>query len=223
MSAPALSDVDGTYACSNQDLHRSTAVLLSARFAYVTPSGRLTRCKNRDEQIKNRDEHIYVIDGGYVDSSASMTVHDLYRQVERLVECHNLQVGKDSQPPRGCPKMSVGRAIRPVLVQVDNGYSTVATAPAGPRPKELLVPPRGRRTATATVEPAARQRAHAVFAADVGAVFAADVGPVNYVRVANVRHPGIQAPLGWVLSTGAREDLKDQLDRESARARGLIF
>jgi hypothetical protein len=45
----------------------------------------------------------------------------------------------------------------------------------------------------------------------------------GYVRVANARHPGVQAPLGWVLSKAARDDLYRQMQTATQRACPLIF
>jgi hypothetical protein len=191
--ATGLYDLTEIYLCSDQDLRGSTAALLSARFPYVTPSGRLTQCADDDV-------HTNVVDGGYLDNSGAMSATDLYRTVRQLIRDHNELF---DQCRTACP-VAEGeerpvRRIRPVFVQVDNGYGNVAAAGDSGRPRELLVPPRTRLAVAGTVEQTARQRAFATF------------GSAAFFRIANAPHPGVQAPLGWVMSDSARDQLCDEL------------
>ncbi len=202
--APTLTDLDD-FLCGGQDLTRSTAALLSARFPYISPAGRLTRCGG--------GERTYVVDGGYVETSASLTALDLYLAVKPLVDCHNHQVDPHVAVTGDCSAVSAGgtRRIRPVLIQIDNGYSTLATPTVtGARPNQLLVPPQTFQAVGSAAEFTARQRAFDAF------------GTGNYARVANIRRPGVQAPLGWVLSSGARQDLEVQLTRATTPAASLF-
>lgn len=183
--APAvgLTNLAGTYICvgSNGDVRRSTAALLSARFPYVTPSGRLTNCT--DPAVNT-----FVADGGYVDGLGANSAVALYEQVRRLVASHNDSVGRSGS----------GRRIRPIFVQIDNGYLAEASSPAPGRPPELLVPPLGKLAASDASENTTSQRAFSAF------------GSCWYARIADVPVPGVEAPLGWVLSTSARDDLDEQ-------------
>jgi hypothetical protein len=191
--------------CRDQDLARSTAALLSARFPYITPSGRLTRCGGGD--------HTFVVDGGYVENSGGLTAYDLYLQVKPLIDCHNQQLDGPTTPPAGCSAVQGGatRRIRPVFIQIDNGYSTLAaTTATDASPNQLLVPPQGYQAVGSAAEFTAQQRLFDAF------------GSGNYARVANIRRPGVQAPLGWVLSSGARQDLEAQLARATASAHRLL-
>jgi hypothetical protein len=199
--ATGLYDLTEQFLCADQDISMSTAALLSARFPYVTPSGRLERCGEGGART-------YVVDGGYFDNSGSMSATDLYLQVMPLVDMHNRLVDQCASKS-GCTGFPADqrpvRHIRPLFVQIDNGYSSVAAVGNASRPQELGVPPRTRLAVAGSVEQTARQRSYEVFS-DVA-------GRNRFLRVANAPHPGVQAPLGWVLSASAREDLCRELVR----------
>ncbi|GLZ28386.1 hypothetical protein Lesp02_05760 [Lentzea sp. NBRC 105346] len=195
LTGPALIDLYEGYTSCN-DVNRSTAALLSARFPYVTPAGRLPSCYEKDSPV-------HVVDGGYVEASASLTAHDLLETLRPLIDCHNAAFAREASSD--CDLMLKGRPapsrrVRPVLIQIDNGYGSVAAAAAPNRPSELLVPLLGSTAALAAADSSARQRAYAAF------------GCPYYVRIANVPKPGAQAPLGWTLSRSARSELDAQLD-----------
>jgi hypothetical protein len=201
LDATGLYDLTEQFLCPNQDVAMSTAALLSARFPYVTPSGRLDRCGERGART-------YVVDGGYLDNSGSMSATDLHLQTMPLIDMHNKLVDKCASKS-GCPEFSTDqrpvRHVRPLFVQIDNGYSSVAAAGNTSRPHELVVPPRTRLAVGGSVEQTARQRSYEAFSN----VFGKDA----FLRVANAPHPGVQAPTGWVLSASAREDLCQELVR----------
>jgi hypothetical protein len=154
---------------------------------------------------------VSVIDGGYVDATGSLTAIDLHAQLGRLIACHNQSVAggigtgttAGSAGVQNCKPGSgtVKRPVRAVLVQIDNGYTSVASVPDPGRPRELLVPLKGKLAAVGSAESSVRQRALEAF------------GCAGYLTLANVRGPGAQAPLGWVLSRSAQLELDDQLVR----------
>ncbi|MFE9240564.1 hypothetical protein [Streptomyces sp. NPDC007007] len=206
LGGPALIDLRAGFLCESADVNRSTAALLSARFPFITPSGRLTgdRCGHEEAAVS-------VIDGGYVDATGSLTAIDLHAKLGRLIACHNQRVAggtgagtsAGSAGVQNC-KPGSGTATRPVravLVQIDNGYTSVASAPDPGRPRELLVPLKGKSAAVGSAEASVRQRALEAFGCD------------GYLTLANVRGPGAQAPLGWVLSRSAQQELDGQLVR----------
>jgi hypothetical protein len=199
--ATGLYDLTEQFLCPNQDVFMSTAALLSARFPYVTPSGRLERCGESGART-------YVVDGGYLDNSGSMSATDLYLQTMPLIDMHNELVDQCASKS-GCTGFPADqrpvRHVRPLFVQIDNGYSSVAPVGDTSRPHELGVPPRTRLAVAGSVEQTARQRSYEVFS-DVA-------GQNRFLRVANAPHPGVQASLGWVLSASAREDLCRELVR----------
>ncbi|MER5472796.1 hypothetical protein [Streptomyces sp. NPDC002685] len=194
----ALIDVRGGFLCGRQDVRRSTAALLSARFPYITPSGRLSTetCDERLKKNERAQAWLSVVDGGYVDSTGSLTAVDLFNELKPLVDCHNQVAGaancSESRPPV--------RKVELVLVQIDNGYNSVASATPPGRPRELFVPIEGLLGVYGTKDANARQRAYQAFRCG------------NYLRLANVRGPGAQAPLGWSLSNSAKDDLDRQLN-----------
>jgi hypothetical protein len=192
----ALIDLTNGYVCSGQDLRRSTAAVLSARFPYVTPSGSFVAC--------DRTGRVSVVDGGYVDNTGSLSTVDLFTQVRPYIDCHNDLYFHTSPLPANCATLLAGapaptRPIRPVFIHIDNGYASVAQAPALSRPHELLLPPLGYLNAASTINASSLQRAFTTF------------GCSSYVRVANRPNPDIQAPLGWTMSPAAQDDLDGQL------------
>lgn len=212
--ATGLYDLTDVFLCRGQDVRQSTAALFSARFPYVTPSGQLTRCGSDSS-------HTYVVDGGYLDNSGSMTATDLFQQTEASIRAHNATLARCQQNP-DCgvaPAERPTRRIKPIFVQIDNGYTSLAQGSNDARPRELGVPPRSRLAVAGAVEHGARQRSYEVFRSD-------PVPPGNptaerlevvYLRVANSPHPGVQAPLGWVMSGSARDELCQELARLDLR------
>jgi len=192
VDATGLYDLTELFLCRDDDLRLSTAMLLSARFPYVSPAGRITTCAA---------PHLpsYVVDGGYLDNSGSLSATDAYLAVKPLVEAHNARLAACEGECPGDDPLRPRRAIRPVFLQIDNGYPSSARIETGGRPQELLIPPKARLAVAGGVEKAARQRSFTVF------------GPTAYLRVSNAPHPGVQAPLGWALSDTARDELCQEL------------
>jgi hypothetical protein len=109
-----------------------------------------------------------------------------------------------------------GPCLQPVVVQIDNGYDDVPAASKPSRPKELVAPLTGSLAAGTQAAATARQSLATVASrlADssgcrTGRVPVPDLP--TYLRVAPQAHPGIQAPLGWSLSSASRDDMKQQL------------
>ncbi|MFE6840136.1 hypothetical protein ACFVFI_35580 [Streptomyces sp. NPDC057705] len=209
VGGPTLLDLRGAFLCGAQDISRSTAALLSARFPYITPSGRLT---GTGEPCVSKDTPVSVVDGGYVEATGSLTATDLLEALNEEIACHNRLAAGGAPTARcvagaGAPR----RQVQAVLVQIDNGYNAVGTASPSGRTPELVVPPKARAAVGNTKDAQARQRAFKAF------------GCPNYLRFANVRGPGAQAPLGWVLSQSAQADLEGQLAKMRDRGPGTGF
>jgi hypothetical protein len=186
------------YLCDGErDVRLSTAALLSARFPYVTPSGRLVRdCGDTVDEIS------YVIDGGYREGSGALTALQLWDAVEEAVWEFN--VTSDVK-------------IIPFMIHIENGYSPPspqATTP--PVPNEWVVPAQGRvRDGLVTVS---RATAAARFNEPVRAgtrVVNCKIGDKalksRYAFLTTKAHPGVSAPLGWTLSQESYDDLERQL------------
>ncbi|MFE5679751.1 hypothetical protein ACFQ7B_37235 [Streptomyces erythrochromogenes] len=212
--SPALIDLRGTFLCRKQNIRLSTAALLSARFPWVSPSGRFIRsdCDTHTDTL----HPLSVVDGGYIDGTGSLTAVDLLRQLQRDLDCHNAVADHNTTTNPGSQCDLAGttptRVIKPVIVQIDNGHTSKAGATPDDHTHELLVPLQslvGSRIESQ--EAIARQRAFS------------SVECGHYLRVANLRSPGPQAPLGWALSLTAQEQLDGQLARLNPSDRPLTL
>jgi hypothetical protein len=203
---------------STQDVHAllcdsrlrlSTAALLSARFPWVSPSGRLAPCAAKAKTLVTAN----VVDGGYFDTSAASAIVELWDHVRPEVERFNAE-------PRS------NWCLVPVLVELDNHYAGYP-APASVRPWETSVPLATVQAARNAREANARQAAALAFAGPlsptVDAVLidrrranAAPLPALNrFEELRPAAHPGTEAPLGWALSKASVDDLNHELlDRE---------
>jgi hypothetical protein len=197
------------YLCASQDIRLSTASHLAARFPIIAPSGRV----GADLIDCGSDGRVaYVVDGGYLEGSASSTVVEIWSTLEERVARHN--AAATSEP-----------CIVPVLIHIDNGYEEPAPAAADPDPGELLLPVRALAGGQFGRYANARQSEALQFARPLSAggsqvtIRAADGSVLDdrYVRITTRAHPGVQAPLGWSLSDASIDDLRDQLDLPANR------
>jgi hypothetical protein len=199
-----------------RDVRRSTAALLSARFPFVSPAGRIeVQCDEPSGDAANKVV-AYAADGGYLDTSAASSIVELWPEVQRLIA-----------------RTTPSECVVPFFLQIDNGYETAGLPPSDPAPNQMAVPSHGRARAPGGVAQAARQAAARLFddsiidgtgtrvvadpgervrAGRPGARYRApyDVTP-RFMRITTEGHPGTRAPLGWVLSQSSREDLDHQL------------
>jgi len=178
------------------DTRLSTIAILSARFPYVSPSGRLERrCTDEDKGNKVT----YVVDGGYLETSGASPIVELFDKLDPVIRGYNRRAGAQA-------------CVIPLMIQIDNGYEDDAAPRARKRPTELFVPPltlvatRGAR--------AAQAKAQAALLFDrpfQGATL--DGAPLadRYTHFVIQTHAGARAPLGWALSATARQALRDQL------------
>jgi hypothetical protein len=69
----------------NRDMHLSTAVVMGARFPYVSPAGRidehLAPRGNESDKKQNTRPH-YFVDGGYFDNSGAGVVQEMIRAIQ---------------------------------------------------------------------------------------------------------------------------------------------
>jgi hypothetical protein len=107
------------YLCPGQDVRLSTAALLSARFPYISPSGKIG-CANY------HNDPAYVVDGGYYDNTAVSPLIELWTRLRTLVAAWN--------------RDHTDACIVPFLVEIDNHYAQPAAPVAGARPHELTIP-----------------------------------------------------------------------------------
>jgi hypothetical protein len=126
-----------------RDLPIATAVLLSARFPFVTPSGKLSGgCGGTT----------YLVDGGYRDTSAASTLVELWPSVLDRLATRDASTGDEQRPAR-----------ESIFIQIDNGYDEAAAPHTDRRPNELLVPTQGRDRAMGGIANASKQGAERTF------------------------------------------------------------
>lgn len=178
------------------DAPLATVAILSARFPYVSPSGRVERrCADEDQGNKVT----YVVDGGYLETSGASPLVELQDKLGPIIRDYNRRPHR-----RAC--------VIPFMIQIDNGYEDDAAARATKRPVELFVPPltllatRGARAAQA------KAQAALLFDRPFGrAELDGDLLADRYTHFVIQTHAGAKAPLGWALSQTARNALRDQL------------
>jgi hypothetical protein len=194
----------GDYLCESQDIKISTAIMLSARFPIITPSGRigggLADCDEEPNQA-------FVVDGGYLDGSGAGTVTELWHRIEGFVDDFN-----DSN----------SACVVPFLIQIDNGYENPSASVQGASPTEVLVPLQS--IFNSQFGRIANEREQAAIEFDRPLLLSGSPVTVytpegievssRYARLTTRAHPGIQAPLGWTLSDASFDDLRAQLTIE---------
>ena len=188
-------------ACATKDIQLSTAALLASRFPYVAPSGHVSgRCRRSEGEPLGDDKgspcanvkaalcEMRLVDGGYAENSGLFTIDALWPSLRRLVTEFN---------------ETSSRKIAPVIVELDNHYQArlAAELAASSRGDESIVPLLTAFGARNSMQTFARALAYRL--RPTGCT----------VTVSPGLHPGLTAPLGWELSQGARDDLREGLTR----------
>lgn len=200
---PATNDL-ADYLCPGQDVHLSTAALLSARFPVLSPAGHFEQCA----ALEGASSETWVVDGGYLEAAGAVTIADLWSALEPMIEEHN------SDP-------SSTAYIVPVVMQIDNGH----IEPAGPNettaPPQFLAPLRGLIGSRNGNNSINRQSVQAIFTRPYIVAYDEAGEPIiwcgaRYASFSLLAHPGPRARLGWILSDVGFSDLKDQFRRNTA-------
>jgi hypothetical protein len=181
-----------------QDVRLSTAALLSARFPYVTPAGRLTP-HDKESTLSTS----YIVDGGYYESSGIAPLRDIWTAIEPLVAAYN------AAPTHR-------KKIVPIFIAIDNHYSSTPAPTADPSPLQLLVPLQAAGTVRDGHDIADQQAIERTFSSTIDGI-----GGQRFFYFHPYAHPGVQAPLGWVLSSASRSDLLLQLQQETTDIHGV--
>ena len=191
--------------CSDNDLRLSTAALLASRFPYVNPAGRLQggcapygdsaapesagrTCANAGSAC-----NMELVDGGYTDNSGLFTLEGLLPAIRALAAQWN-------------SAHTTRRPIAIVLLELDNHYRPTVNQPppATGGANQSTVPLATIIGGHSAIETYARSDAYRA---------------VNFrctVTISPGLHPGVNAPVGWELSTSARGELRDGLVRRRA-------
>ena len=208
IAEPAFSDALDGRRVLGPELTLSTAVHTSARFTYVSPAGTVRR---QDEwtHVGDADESewIRLVDGGYFENSGAVTAAEILRGVQRYA----------ARLPADAPR------IRPIVLHVSND-------PATNDPRDLLEP---RKVLNQLVAPlkallnvrTARgfqaredlaQRAVEESAAAQGGATPVPLRLHLHFRLCSRPNQSTMAqrqplPLGWALSSLARQEMRRQL------------
>ena len=166
-----------------------------------------------------RIETNYVVDGGYLENTGILTLAQVWDAVEGPVTRCNAAASL-GEPAEGCPSDQAGPLwIEPWFIMMENHYrSAVGAPPSGDRPRELLVPlvAASKKSTTLETVPLEQLLAIAVSRGYVPAPGGA-ASPViqcnRFVRLAPLRQPTVEAPLGWVLAPDTRLRMSDELAR----------
>jgi hypothetical protein len=192
------------YLCPTEDVPLSTAAHISARFPYVSPTGRVQRhgCPNTPGLVP-APAISYDADGGLFDNSGSGTAVDTWRALAPLA---------------AATERATGTCLVPIFVQVDNstGRATVSTHP-DPRPGELTAPVGATLGQVSSRETYARAGAAAAFGRLVSAggrrvtVSGPTDGDPLWFRIMLFGQPGPEPPLGWTLAPETVNLMRSQL------------
>lgn len=201
----------------------ASAAMLSARFAYVTPSGVVGPCADFTPQ--------QLIDGGYAESSGLGTVIDLApRWLDRVrtVNDATLAALSNGAAPGGQGTTENPLVfVVPIIVALQNGYGSDITPSTSKLTTEIQVPIVGQQAAAAQDDVATLlQRATQLTASAnlCGSASTALCGrlaetiPTRVVVVAPDTVPAVIAPLGWVLSRDSRISLDAALNDQASRS-----
>jgi hypothetical protein len=185
-----------TFLCRGDDVRLSTGALLSARFPFVSPTGRMASCGG--------GSITHVVDGGYYDTSGAGALLDTWTALQPLVDRYN---------------RTHAACIAPFFVQIDNGYQQVQVGAGEKRPNELTTQnttSQATRGAHSSAEEAAAKLLFERPFESGGRVLTNGTKSytARYASFLTQAHPGIQAPLGWTLSSVARTDLRDQIAQQ---------
>jgi hypothetical protein len=191
------------YLCADQDVPLSTAAHLSARFPYISPTGRVERqtCADGHGLV---EEHAVTFnaDGGMFDNSGSLTALEAWRALAPLA-------AGDEADGAGC--------IVPIFVQIDNGVSDGDGGNGtDPKPSEVSAPLNVLLGEVGSRESYGRASAATAFVRPVspgGREVTLNGQSLDrlWFHIALFGQPGPKPPLGWTLSDTTVSDMRAQL------------
>jgi len=208
----ATFDLQQRYGSCLRPLTWGTAAMLSARFPYVTPSGRVPSCKG--------DGELQLIDGGYAEGSGVGLLAEAAPALMSAIRAHNAAVRPGS-----------GAYLVPVVVLLRNGNGADLVAPPSSLTPEGLVPVHGmtaahglqtdtgtwlQRASNAYADPCPQEAESSTCGAAVESV--RGWVPGGTVVVAPATEPAVDSPLGWTLSHESETRLATALTAEQTCA-----
>jgi hypothetical protein len=217
-SQPAASlDLQDTYRDCTPDMSWATAAMLSARFPWILPGGRVPpvrRALPTGTADCTGQPNLQLIDGGYAEGSGIGTLADLAPGLLQVVRDHNATKAADEP-----------LVVPVVLYLEDETRKDIVRQPQGLSP-ELFVPVAGRnagavqtssgtwlqRMASSIADPCPpgdRQRC-----LDAVEVVQGQLSG-GIVIAAPLTKPSVEAPLGWTLSEDSRSRLAEAADAQA--------
>lgn len=213
---PLTVDLLSEYASCGSVLSSATAAMLSARFATITPAGRIP---NVDAAACKSKTPLQAIDGGYSDNTGLGTIADIWPAISDLVRRHNDDVSAGHRSQNG------NAYILPLVLYIQNEPGADITPPANERTTELLVPLAGQKAKDLQTESSTwAQRLQTVSKVcspgdaacenSVDSILSALPGRSPFITANPNSLPAVDPPLGWTLSEMSRKRLGDALKEE---------
>jgi hypothetical protein len=203
-----------------RNISTATAAMLSARFAYITPSGTVDGCGGQRGTFSDQ-----LVDGGYGDASGLSTLINLAPAVLARVREFN------TRAIAGAGTAGPITLVVPVTVYLGNSVQPARAIVAPSRTPEITVPTTALSAGPATELTSTDALLQIAGAATSGSAWltcgAADVAcaqaqaiartavPNPLIMIAPTEFPGVAAPLGWLLSQSSQNALQDALQRDS--------
>jgi hypothetical protein len=192
------------YLCPGQDVPLSTAAHLSARFPYISPTGRIERQPCQDAPHGGLvEEHAvsFDADGGLFDNSGALTALEAWQALSPLA-------AHDETEGAGC--------VVPIFLQIDNGVQDGASTGPDRKPSEIAAPLNALLGEIGSRDSYGRAAAATAFTAPVspgGREITLDGSPLDqrWFHIALFGQPGPQPPLGWTLAASTVVDMRAQL------------
>ena len=194
------------YLCPDQDVRLSTAAHLSARFPYISPTGRVERqpCTGTGADTAGLvEEHAvsFDADGGLFDNSGALTALEAWRALTPLA-------ARDETAGGGC--------VVPIFLQIDNGVGDGSSTGPDRKPFEVAAPLDALFGEIGSRDSYGRAAAATAFVGPVspgGREIMLGDQPVDsrWFQVALLGQPGPQPPLGWTLAASTVDDMRVQL------------
>lgn len=223
--AGATIDFDTAWPGCASNLRWSTVALLSARFPFVTPGGRMVV---PDGLGCAGDPGAQLVDGGYAEGSGLGALSDILPEVTSLIALHNTCVdgsaaseaaaesAADSLQPGVPPPVCAptDKPVVPLVVYLKNERGFEVDAAVEGLAAEVLVPLAGTKASSQQIgEKAWLQRIsdqlQTVATPDSCALAVCER---RIAVVSSSTSPTIAAPLGWTLSGSSRKTLDDAMD-----------
>ncbi|HUJ04706.1 MAG TPA: hypothetical protein VLX31_01210 [Streptosporangiaceae bacterium] len=199
----------------------ATAAMLSARYAFITPSATVEWCPPRSGRLADQ-----IVDGGYGEGTGLSTLIDLAPAVMAQVRQFN------ARALRGAGRGAPVTLVVPVTVYLQNSVQSEPVTRPAARTPEIRAVTAGQSAGPATELTGTTALLQAMLVATGQAQWLDCTGAVPFcaaaaraaaarvpdpaIIVAPRESPGVATPLGWLLSPASRADLDQALAADDA-------